>query len=101
MLWALLATPFAFGASALPNIALAASMRNPDVAHHAIGDARIGQIITMTLKTKPADATHWGTRGMAKASGVSTSVGASHLARFFLAAASRRDVQTFDRSAVR
>jgi hypothetical protein len=27
----------------------------------------------MTLETKPADATHWSTRGMAKASDVSTS----------------------------
>src|SRR6185436_5423345 len=42
-------------------------------APRKIGDDRIEQIITMTLETKPADATHWSTRGMAKASGVSTS----------------------------
>ena len=61
-------------------------------APRQIGDDRIEEIITMTLETKPADATHWSTPGMAKASGV------GHI---FLAAASRRDVQTFDRSAVR
>ena len=70
-------------------------------APRKIGDDRIEQIITKTLETKPADATHWSTRSMAKASGVSTSVGASHLARLRLAAASRRDVQAVDRSAVR
>jgi transposase len=42
-------------------------------APRKIGDDRIEAIITMTLETKPADATHWSTRGMAKASGVSTS----------------------------
>jgi len=42
-------------------------------APRKIGDDRIEEIITMTLETKPADATHWSTRGMAKASGVSTS----------------------------
>ena len=42
-------------------------------APRKIGDDRIEEIITMTLETKPTDATHWSTRGMAKASGVSTS----------------------------
>jgi len=42
-------------------------------APRKIGDDRIEEIITLTLETKPADATHWSTRGMAKASGVSTS----------------------------
>src|SRR5215470_19018559 len=42
-------------------------------APRKIGDDRIEEIITMTLEAKPADATHWSTRGMAKASGVSTS----------------------------
>jgi transposase len=42
-------------------------------APRKIGDDRIEEIITMTLKTKPADATHWSTRGMAKRAGVSTS----------------------------
>ena len=38
-----------------------------------IGDDQIEAIVVKTLETKPADATHWSTRGMAKASGVSTS----------------------------
>jgi transposase len=42
-------------------------------APRKIGDDRIDEIITRTLETTPADATHWSTRGMAKASGVSTS----------------------------
>ena len=42
-------------------------------APRKIGDDRIEQIIMRTLETKPADATHWSTRGMAKVSGVSTS----------------------------
>ena len=42
-------------------------------APRKIGDDRIEEIVTRTLETKPKDATHWSTRGMAKASGVSTS----------------------------
>jgi transposase len=38
-----------------------------------IGDDRIEAIVTKTLEEKPKDATHWSTRGMAKASGMSTS----------------------------
>jgi transposase len=38
-----------------------------------IGDERIEEIVTKTLEAKPADATHWSTRGMARASGVSAS----------------------------
>jgi transposase len=38
-----------------------------------IGDKRIEDIVTKTLESKPKDATHWSTRGMAKASGVSAS----------------------------
>ena len=36
-------------------------------APRKIGDDRIEEIVTKTLETKPADATHWSTRGMAKA----------------------------------
>jgi transposase len=39
-------------------------------APRKIGDDRIEEIVTKTLETKPADATHWSTRGMAKASSV-------------------------------
>lgn len=42
-------------------------------APRKIGDDRIEEIVTRTLEAKPADATHWSTRGMAKASGISAS----------------------------
>jgi len=42
-------------------------------APRKIGDERIEEIVTKTLESKPKDATHWSTRGMAKASGVSAS----------------------------
>lgn len=42
-------------------------------APRKIGDESIEAIVVKTLETKPDDATHWSTRGMAKASGVSTS----------------------------
>jgi transposase len=42
-------------------------------APRRIGDDRIEEIVTRTLAAKPADATHWSTRGMAKASGISAS----------------------------
>lgn len=42
-------------------------------APRKIGDDRIEAIVVKTLEEKPANATHWSTRGMAKASGVSTS----------------------------
>jgi transposase len=42
-------------------------------APRKIGDDLIEQIVTKTLETKPANATHWSSRDMAKASGVSAS----------------------------
>ena len=42
-------------------------------APRKIGDDRIEAIVVKTLETKPTDATHWSTRSMAKASGISTS----------------------------
>src|SRR5919107_1256922 len=38
-----------------------------------IGDEKIAEVVTCTLERMPRDATHWSTRSMAKASGVSTS----------------------------
>ena len=35
-----------------------------------ITDARVEEVVTKTLETKPTDATHWSTRGMAKATGL-------------------------------
>lgn len=42
-------------------------------APRKIGDDRIEAIVVKTLEEKPTASTHWSTRGMAKASGVSTS----------------------------
>jgi transposase len=42
-------------------------------APRKIGDDLIEQIVTRTLETQPANATHWSTRDMARASGVSAS----------------------------
>jgi transposase len=40
-------------------------------APRTINDARVEDIVTKTLETKPKNATHWSTRGMAKATGLS------------------------------
>jgi transposase len=42
-------------------------------APRKIGDEKIAEVVTATLETLPATATHWSTRSMAKASGVSIS----------------------------
>jgi transposase len=42
-------------------------------APRQIDDDRIEEIVVRTLETKPTDATHWSTRDMARASGVSAS----------------------------
>lgn len=42
-------------------------------APRTVGDARIEAVIAQTLESLPADGTHWSSRGMAKASGLSTS----------------------------
>jgi hypothetical protein len=42
-------------------------------APRKIGDEKIAEVVTATLETMPAAATHWSTRSMATASGVSTS----------------------------
>jgi transposase len=40
-------------------------------APRKIGDAEVERVVTMTLESMPPDATHWSTRSMAKASGLS------------------------------
>jgi len=40
-------------------------------APRKIGDQEVERIITLTLESKPKDATHWSTRGMAKRCGMS------------------------------
>ena len=42
-------------------------------APRKIGDDKIAEVVTTTLETMPAAATHWSTRSMAKASGLSIS----------------------------
>src|SRR4051794_25893897 len=42
-------------------------------APRKIGDEKISEVVTCTLEMMPRDATHWSTRSMAKASGISTS----------------------------
>lgn len=42
-------------------------------APRTIDDVRIEAVIVRTLESVPKDATHWSARGMAKASGLSTS----------------------------
>ena len=42
-------------------------------APRTIGDEKIAEVVTATLETMPAAATHWSTRSMAKATGVSIS----------------------------
>ena len=40
-------------------------------APRTITDAHVEEVVTKTLETKPKNATHWSTRGLAKASGLS------------------------------
>jgi transposase len=42
-------------------------------APRTVTDADVERLVTRTLETKPAHATHWSTRGMARASGLSQS----------------------------
>ena len=42
-------------------------------APRKIGDEKIAEVVTKTLEAMPADATHWSTRSMAKAAGLSVS----------------------------
>jgi transposase len=42
-------------------------------APRQISDAHVERVITMTLESTPRDATHWSTRTMAKATGMSQS----------------------------
>lgn len=42
-------------------------------APRTVTDADVERVVTRTLETKPANATHWSTRGMAKAAGMSQS----------------------------
>ncbi len=63
-------------------------------APRTITDAMVEKMIVKTLHEKPRDATHWSSRAMAKASGLSQSAGGAHLASLWAATASRRDLSS-------
>jgi hypothetical protein len=42
-------------------------------APRTVSDTQVEQVVTLTLESKPHDATHWGTRAMATRSGLSQS----------------------------
>jgi len=42
-------------------------------APRSLSDARVEEVVTRTLESKPDNATHWSTRGMAQAAGLSPS----------------------------
>ena len=70
-------------------------------APRKITDDDVEQVVTRTLETKPKAATHWSTRGMAEAAGLSqTAVGRIWRA-FGLKPHLTRDVQALERPALR
>ena len=70
-------------------------------APRTVSDEKVAEVVTATLETLPTGRTHWSSRSMAKAAGTGTVDGAAHLASLLAAAASQRDLQAVDRSAVR
>ena len=68
-------------------------------APRTIGDDDVERVVVQTLETIPAGATHWSTRSMAKACGLSAAT-VSRIWRAFGLAASLRDLQAVARSAV-
>src|SRR6266403_869022 len=63
-----------------------------------IEDARIEAVIVRTLETKPADATHWSSRGMARASGLSVSTVQRIWRAIGLCVDEKSQIQALDRS---
>ena len=68
-------------------------------AKRTITDEQVEQVVIRTLETTPRGATHWSTRDMAKAVGLSHMAISRILAHVRVAAASKRDVQAVERSA--
>ncbi len=66
-----------------------------------IDDATVEAVIVLTLESAPPDATHWSTRSMAKAVGISPSSGARHLGGVRAQAPPRRGFQAVPGPAVR
>src|SRR5215208_5189766 len=50
-------------------------------APRKITDEQVERAVTTTLDATPADATHWSTRSLARATGLSQTAGCAHLAR--------------------
>ena len=57
---------------------------------HKLSDRDVERVLTLTLESAPADATHWSTRSLAKRVGLSRTH-SSYLASFFPGAASLRE----------
>ena len=76
-------------------------MRRGPAARPTINKQTVARIVRMTTQEKPPNATHWSTRTMAEAAGISEGSVRAHLAAARLEAALRRDVQGQQRSAVR
>ena len=70
-------------------------------APRSLTDAQIEEVITSTLESKPSNATHWSTRAMANAVGLSQSADRAHLAGVRSAAAPQRDLQAVHRPVLR
>lgn len=66
-----------------------------------ITDAQVEEVLTRTLETMPAGATHWSTRSMAQSTGLSQKHDQPHLAGFRAAAALYGELQALDRPALR
>ena len=69
-------------------------------APRTIGDDRVEAVIVKTLEAKPTDATHWSTRSMARATGMSQSLDQPDLAGLRAPAPPGRELQALDRPAV-
>src|SRR3954470_2957211 len=67
------ARPCARGESGSQSTASTVSATNPDAARRARSATTRSKLVVKTLEEKPTGATHWSTRDMAKASGVSAS----------------------------
>ena len=65
-----------------------------------IGEEKIAEVVTTTLETMPAAATHWSTRSMARGHGRLDLDRASHLASVLAAAAPQRDLEAVHRPSV-
>ncbi|MGI4946873.1 MAG: helix-turn-helix domain-containing protein [Janthinobacterium lividum] len=65
------------------------------------GGEKITEVVAATLQTMPAATTHWSTRSVARASGLSIPTVRPHPARLLAAAAPKGDLQAFDGPVVR